>query len=193
MIQTQGESGGEFLNLLAAIREGSEEAVWKLIETYDPHIRRIIRRKLNEAIKVQFESIDFAQMVWASFLVEPERIRSFGSERDLLRYLSAMAANKVLDQYRRMNAFGKRDAQLGSFHDDQQNLRTEHQASPSQIVIAREKYHELIDSLEDKERCVLQLRLKGYKFREIADELEMDESTARRIIKRVAVRVGGLS
>ena len=91
----------EFRAALEEVREGSPDAVWKFIEVYGPHIRRIARRNMDPRMQSEFDSLDFVQMVWASFFREPRRIRSFRHPADLYRYLARMAKNKVCDEHRR--------------------------------------------------------------------------------------------
>ena len=86
----------DFRTLLAGIRSGSEEAAWQLIEQYGPHIRRIVRRRLDRRLRSQFDSVDFVQAVWASFFREPDQIRSFETLPDLIKYLCGAGATRYL-------------------------------------------------------------------------------------------------
>ena len=64
----------------AAVKElctGSEEAIQKFIQTYGPHIQRVVRRRLHHKLRSKFDSVDFVQMVWASFFATPDRISQF--------------------------------------------------------------------------------------------------------------------
>ena len=73
---------GEFALLMQSVREGSQEAARTLFERYGPHIRRVVRRKLHQKLRPQFDSVDFVQDVWASFFAQQGRQASFES-RDL--------------------------------------------------------------------------------------------------------------
>ena len=83
------------------VRSGSTDAVWRLIEDYGPHIQRVVRRRLDQRMRSKFDSQDFVQMVWASFFRNPVEMSSFDEPEDLLRYLSAMARHKVVNEHRR--------------------------------------------------------------------------------------------
>jgi DNA-directed RNA polymerase specialized sigma24 family protein len=91
----------ELRELIASIREGSEDAAWRLIEIYGPHIQRVVRRHLDRRMRSQFDSIDFVQAVWASFFREPLHARSFSSPADIIVYLANTARNKVIEETRR--------------------------------------------------------------------------------------------
>ena len=64
----------EFRDAIDQICSGSEEAAWNFIETYGPHIQRVVRRRLHQSLRSKFDSVDFVQMVWASFFADPQRI-----------------------------------------------------------------------------------------------------------------------
>ena len=85
----------EFRVALEELREGSPDAIWKFIEMYGPHIRRIARRNMDPRMQSAFDSLDFVQMVWVSFFRNPNEIRSFRQPVDLYRYLGRMVKNKV--------------------------------------------------------------------------------------------------
>ncbi len=79
----------DFRTLLEGIRAGSEDAAWRIIELFGPHIHRVVHRLLDRRLRSQYDSVDFVQAVWASFFREPNRIRSFETPSDLIRYLAA--------------------------------------------------------------------------------------------------------
>src|SRR5205085_6558387 len=87
--------------LLAQLREGSEDAAWQLIELYGPHIHRVVRRTLDRRLRGKFDSVDFVQAVWASFFREPAQILEFQSPKQIVRYLATAAEFKVTDEMRR--------------------------------------------------------------------------------------------
>src|SRR5687768_4189029 len=91
----------EFADLMNRLRAGDQEAAWKLIEEYGPHIRRVVRRELHQKMRSKFDSIDFVQAVWASFFREPGQFREMETPEALLNFLVAIARNKVVDETRR--------------------------------------------------------------------------------------------
>ena len=86
---------------MRGVREGSQDAGWKLVETYGPHILRVVRRSLSQDLRTKFDSIDFVQAVWASIFAEPTRLATFEQPEQLIAYLAAVARNKVVDEFRR--------------------------------------------------------------------------------------------
>ena len=75
--------------------------MWDFIESYGPHIKRVVRHRLNQKMRSKFDSGDFVQMVWASFFANPRQIAQFKEPNQLIKYLVIMARNKVIDESRR--------------------------------------------------------------------------------------------
>ena len=66
-VSAAGERAERICQLMRSVREGSEDAARMLFDRYAPHIRRVVRRKLHQKLRPQFDSVDFVQDVWASF------------------------------------------------------------------------------------------------------------------------------
>lgn len=178
----------EFRTAMNGVRSGSPDAVWRLIETYGPHIQRVVRRRLDRRMRSKFDSLDFVQMVWASFFRNPHEICSLGSPEDLVRYLAALARHKVIEEYRRRIRTRKYNvARERSLDDSELTLARVHaaQPTPSQIAIAREKWEQLIQGRPERDRSIVQMRIRGATFLEIGRQLGIDERTARRVISRL--------
>jgi DNA-directed RNA polymerase specialized sigma24 family protein len=47
--------------------DGSQEDIQRLINEYGDCIQRVVRRRLDTRLRSKFDSLDFVQMVWASF------------------------------------------------------------------------------------------------------------------------------
>jgi RNA polymerase sigma-70 factor (ECF subfamily) len=179
----------DFRTLLAGIRAGSEDAAWRIIELYGPHIHRVVHRLLDRRLRSQYDSVDFVQAVWASFFREPNRIRSFESPSDLTRYLAATTRNKVIDEARRRLGTRKFDVRrVHSFDDsavDADQLRSG-SPSPEEVAIAREAWSRLVAGQPQQYREVARLRFQGATYPEIAARLEIHERTARKVIERLS-------
>jgi RNA polymerase sigma-70 factor (ECF subfamily) len=175
----------EFRAALEEVRGGSADAIWRFIELYGPHIRRIARRNMDPRMQAEFDSLDFVQMVWVSFFRDPRKIRSFRQPVDLYRYLGRMVKNKVCDEHRRRIIAAKRDVtrerQLHSL-EEPVNARA---SSPSQIAIAREQWQRLIEGEPVRNRDIARLRLGGATYVEISRQLGINEKTVRRVIDRL--------
>jgi RNA polymerase sigma factor (sigma-70 family) len=176
-----------FRELMSQMRSGSYLAAWDLVEEYGPHILAVVRRMLDERLRTEFDSQDFAQAVWASVIRMQDRLQEIDEPKRFVKFLAAMAKNKVVDEMRRKTT-RKNDMRLERPLNDSvfpDVMAAGPQGTPSQVVIAREKWERLRADLSEKERRVVELRLARKTYKEIAEELNMDERTARRIIKRL--------
>src|ERR1700722_12229829 len=87
----------QFHLLMRQAMTGSASAAQELFEKYDAVLLRAIRRKLSHKVRSKFDSLDFVQYVWASFFAEPAQQRVFESPEHLVRFLTKLARNKVVD------------------------------------------------------------------------------------------------
>jgi DNA-directed RNA polymerase specialized sigma24 family protein len=140
-------------------------------------------------MRSKFDSLDFAQVVWASFFREPDRLRQLDSPTALLAYLASLARNKVVGEVRRRMMSDKHDInrEVG-FGELQEGLPLHTHTSdptPSAVAIARERWHSLIDNQPESVRRIVELRFMGATFGEIAEQLHIHERTARKAIERL--------
>lgn len=177
-----------FREAVERVCAGSEEAAEHLINDYGPHIQRVVRRKLNQQMRSKFDSDDFVQMVWISFFAEPTRIANFQQPDELIRYLAAMAMNKLSQESRRRFLYQKhnvnREQSLeGGSAPESTYVRKSN--TPSQIVMAQERMDELMRGQSSRNRRIVEMRMAGATFVEIADELQIHERTAREVVERL--------
>lgn len=178
----------DFRATVERICAGEEEAVYDLIDTYGPHIQRVVRRRLNQRMRSKFDSYDFVQMVWVSFFRDRDRIAEFNDADDLIRYLVTMARNKLIDESRRRIDYvkynvGREECSLDS--PDVPESSYARQETPSEIAIANECYHAMTEEQSERTRRIVEMRMNGATFEEIAAELGIHERTARLILKKL--------
>lgn len=183
----------EFAKLIDQIQAGSEEAVQTLVDEYGSYLYRAIRRRLNRQIRSQYDSQDFAQAVWASFFRHRETIARFRRPGELAAYLGTMAGNKVIDEIRRRFETEKhninRERRLESDNGEHRRELDAKIPTPSQFAVANEQFDRLVDNQPAHYRQIIELRAKGATFNEIADELGINEKTARRVISDLNKRI----
>lgn len=171
----------EFQAALLRASQGSEEDVRLLIKKYGHVIQRVVRRRLDMRLRSKFDSLDFVQMVWASFFRDREDVARFQTADELIRYLVSMARNKVIDEERRRITGIKynttREQPLAE--DDPPAA----DGTPSQIAIARESYQLMTES--DRDREILRLRMSGVSYEAISRQVGVHERTVRKIIGRI--------
>jgi len=176
-----------FQSLLRQVQAGSDEAARQLYETYVKHVLRVVRHRMWHRLRSQYDSADFVQQVWASFFDVRHTLPDFQTPEDLVNYLLAMARNKVAMAGRARQA-AKRDIDLEIRIEEESLLagpRAARDPTPSSVAIAGEQYDRLVTQQPLNVREVAELRIEGRTFDEIAEELAIDESTARRKIQQL--------
>ena len=180
MSQSQG-----FSELFAKACRGDELALRALLEQYGEYLRRVIRQRLDERLRSRFDSLDFVQMVWASFFADAKPLERFASADEMIRYLVAMVRNKVLEEQRR-RAAAKRGGSVQERPLDETAADTPRTAdTPSKHAIARERLQILEKVASQRDREIVQLRMMGLSYREIADRFSLNERSVRKIIHRL--------
>ncbi len=100
----------EFRQLMDRVRQRDPQAIRELLESFSPIVVAAVRRSLTAETRRDFDSSDFAQIVWGSVLTDLQRIESIDSPQRLAKLLIKIARHKVIDQHRRQHRTQKRDA-----------------------------------------------------------------------------------
>ena len=175
--------------LLAAFRSGEPAAAAELCARFAPLIRANVRRRLHPRLRSRFDSADFVQDVWASFLAGAPAGRTFASPEALAGFLSRVARNKVVETHRQQLGTQKIDLTreapaTGADHPDRA-------PSPSQYVIADERWEQLLRHFSAGQRAVLERLREGYRLEDIAALTNVSLSTVNRIVRRLKDLAGG--
>lgn len=186
----------EFERLIHELAAGSEQAAWRIAEIYTPHILRVVRASLPGVVRRRMDSIDFAQIIWASILQRRSYLSAVKSPEHLIALLSTIARRKVTDAFRH-NTYQVRDVRRESKLDtsdleyqaarggNEEHSIRDRNLTPSQVVGLREKWIRVVNSLSQRDRIIVRLRIQGSKFSEIAETVGVCESTAKRVMDRV--------
>jgi RNA polymerase sigma-70 factor (ECF subfamily) len=179
----------EFQTLIAEVRGGSQDAAWRLIELYGPHIQRAVRRNLHASMRSKFDSLDFVQAVWASFFTEREKAAQFNDPDDLMAFLAAMARNKVVDEFRRRvithKYGGRREHTVYEAVEAAPRRQPHYLDTPSQIAVARERWNQMLASQPDHYRQIVAMRYQGDTCEQIAAKLGMHERSVRKVLDKL--------
>ncbi len=175
----------DFPRMVRAALSGDQGAAMSLMEQFGPLVIAIIRRRLARELRSQFDSVDFAQAVWASMFLMPSLADEELSVDAFTRKLVSVASNKVTDEYRKRLGTKKYDLrrEIGRVGSSENEVEVPTKdPSPSEVVIAREYWERLVLRASSTSRAILQLRLEGFKQHEIADRLGISERTVRRAL-----------
>jgi RNA polymerase sigma factor (sigma-70 family) len=181
-IMNDGTRERDFAELMKQVRAGSDEAAWELVDRYQKDVFRFVRRSLHVSLRAKFDSVDFVQIVWASFFRSPDRLQGIEKPEQFIAFLATVAKFKVLTEMRRRQT-AKYDVNREQLIDDTTQPR--HVDTPSAVAVARERWQRIVASENSKVREIVGLRLQGATFVEIAQQLSVHERTARKAIERL--------
>jgi len=186
-----------FEGLLQRIADGSDAAVWELLDRYSKNILRVVRRRLPAEIRHKVDSVDIVQSVWKSIFRGGCRLEQAASAEEVVAYLAGMAKLKVFETHRRFTrceAFNvRREVPLNS--DERQHGPTPTRESdrqidhrdhaPSAIVRARDNWERAMEKSGERGQQVVQLKLQGLTLDEIAEQLNLSKRTVQRTLDSV--------
>lgn len=177
----------ELQSLLERVRQGDGDAARELLVHFEPHVRRVVRRRLPVVMRSKFDSMDFVQSVWGDFFPKLARGEiDFESPQRLARFLALVAQAKVTNEFRRR--FGKKldihkEVAMGNGLIYVPGKTGD--ATPSQNLAANERLEAILSGRPETHKKVLEMRSQGFTFDEIAEKLGITERTARRILHGV--------
>lgn len=183
----------EFVTFVARIRKGDPNAAEELLRRYEPLVRRQVRMQLSDTRMTRlYESVDYAQSVFASFF-----FRAAGGEyqlddpQSLIRLLVQMTRNKVASGARRQLS-NKRDGARRDVDSQVFQGKADRGDSPSQMVSFREMVHRAEQQLSTEELAIVELRREGSSWEEVAAKLGGTAQARRMQHARAMERVSTL-
>jgi RNA polymerase sigma factor (sigma-70 family) len=185
----------EFEQLMRRVRAGCPEAARELFERYGDSVRRVVRARLHQRLRSQYDSADFTQSVWKSFFrIQADRI-AFNTPEELVAFLSAIAHNKVIDVFRSRLQAGKRDCSRElpfAFHfgDEKEEPPAARQPTPSQEAIAQEHWERLVEGQPEVVRRALEMLREGHSHREVARCLGVTPKMITRLLQSLSWKMG---
>lgn len=187
----------EFLALMDRVRAGCPDAARELYDLYSDHIRRVVRRRLPQRLRSQYDSIDFLQDVWTSFFRTPPEDCAFSDPVALVTFLARMAQHKVAGECRRRllcrkyNLNREQSLQGDRRDEEQRSQDPPHRApTPSQVAIAKEHWEQLVDGQPDPYRLMLEMLRQGHDRTEIAEKTGLHPKMIQRLLRKMAQQRG---
>ncbi len=168
----------------------------EFLTRYQREVLIMVRARLPREIRRQYDSLDFVQAVWKSIIPEIENnARAFENERHLLKYLSGVVRNKVMEQHRRLTRTVKYNVRIEESlyvrRGDRELPREipSPDPSPSQKAVEQECFARLTAHRPPLEVRVLGMRKEGRTLADIAAETNVDERSLRRILSAAESRL----
>ena len=80
---------------------GDDAAAERIFRTYEPYLRKVVRRKLPAALRTKFDSLDVVQSIWADLLTGFQAGRwRFTTPEQLRAFLVKVTRNRLIDRVR---------------------------------------------------------------------------------------------
>jgi RNA polymerase sigma factor (sigma-70 family) len=177
-----------FADLIARVQAGDGDAAQQLYAEYGPHLLRAVRRRLHQRLRQKFDSLDFTQDVWASFFVDNAGRFEISSPAQLANLLTTMARNKVAEMTRQRLMRHKhninRELALDGIAGGGDSFPAA-QPTPSQIVIGKEAWDQMLAGQPPVYRRILLLLRQGMNQDTIAEELGISKKMVQRVIRKI--------
>ena len=182
----------KFDQLMADVAAGSEAAIWELLDTYTPFVIRAVRLSLPANVRQKLDSQDIAQTLWASILLGHTDLAKLESPDRLIAFLCRADKNKVIDKTRRLNtqkfAVSREQSLNRPASESRETSHAEglwaNGSTPIEHVSVGEQWQHLLSRASERDRQIVELRMKGCSFGEISEQVQVGEMTARRVVER---------
>src|SRR5262245_50237182 len=143
----------DFAAVLERARQGDAEAMTRLVEEYEPEVRRVAHRRLGPALRANFDSADLVQSVHRSLLLCLRRNKfTFAGPQDLIALAVTMVKRKAARKWARLQR-------------EQEILQLRAQllarAKPGHPAEQAAELQDLLETLDDDDRRLLKLYLEG--------------------------------
>ena len=175
--------------LIEGVRAGRPESLHTFFSRYGPALERLAARAIEPGLRRRFGPETIAQSVCRTFLR-----RAAGNEFELAdgdslwRLLCAIALTKVREKARfhlRQKRGVNREVPLRSAAA----LAFNSGPSAEDEVLFADQFEHILETLEDEQRQILELRLEGLTQEEIATRMACSERTVRRLLRRLEDRL----
>jgi RNA polymerase sigma-70 factor (ECF subfamily) len=153
--------------------------------TYEPLLRRVVRRQLPPRLRAKFDSVDVVQSVWADLL---HGFRAAGwrfPDVDHLRaFLVRATRNRFIDRIRQHQKMANREQPLTG--TDMDELPPTPEPRPSQVVQADELWEKMLALCSPDHHELLRLKRQGLSLSEIGAQTGLHPDSVRRILRTLA-------
>jgi len=192
------ELGGDVVQLLAAARAGSPEALGQVLETFRAYLLLVADRELDPEVRAKGGASDLVQDTFLEAQRDFERFQGTSAE-ELRAWLRRVLLNNVANFTRQFRQRAKRDVKRevsleagGSSHERGAGLAAD-TLSPSDEALAQEQAQALARAMErlpPDYRQVLALRHEEQlTFEQIGQKMERTANAARMLWLRAVERL----
>jgi len=180
------EIGVDLARALQEAHRGDQTAWETLFKECYPKVRRVVRRKLNRSMRALYDSTDFASDVMKSLAANFDQLQ-FPSIDSLMAFLSHVAEQKVIDEYRRRHTLKRdmsRERPISAQGDGSAPVQfPSDDPTASQLAQANEVHEQLMSRADETERTIIELKQQGYTTADIAEKTGWNIRKVQRFFK----------
>jgi RNA polymerase sigma-70 factor (ECF subfamily) len=175
-------------SLLEKLNSGDAAAAEQAFLTYEPYLRKVVRRLLPAELRAKFDSIDVVQSIYCDvFSAFREGGMRFGNVLQLRAFLIKATRNRFIDRVRQYQNAARRELPMSDNRNAQLQLTRE--PRPSESAEAQELWQRLLELCPREHHQLLWLRRRGASAGEIATVTGLHEGSVRRILRELSLRL----
>lgn len=175
-------------SLLEKLNSGDAAAAEQAFLTYEPYLRKVVRRLLPAELRGKFDSIDVVQSIYCDvYAAFREGGMRFGNVAQLRAFLVRATRNRFIDRVRQYQSAARRELPMSNNPRCVSQLTRE--PRPSESAAAQELWERLLALCPAEHHQLLWLRRRGASASEIAAKAGMHEGSVRRVFRELSVRL----
>ena len=178
-------------SLLERLNSGDEAAAQLAFVTYEPYLRKVVRRLLPAELRAKFDSIDVVQSIYCDvFSAFRGGGMRFANVAQLRAFLIKATKHRFIDRVRQYHSAAHREQPMsqssGGF------IASAREPRPSESAAAQELWDRLLELCPPEHHQLLWLRRRGASASEIAHQIGMHEGSVRRVLRQLSLRLACL-
>jgi len=178
----------EFAALLARVRAGDEAALAELLAQYEPQLRATARVHLGPLLRPHLDTADLVQSVHRVLLPCLRQGKyDLTSPAALLALALTLVRRKIADNWRRLKR--EHPADLEADATEALLVSADPGDDPVRSALLNDTIAHTLESLDDEDRRLIELRLLGHSTAEIARKLQCDPHLLRARLGRLRQRL----
>jgi len=182
------------IDLVTRYQSGDEEAARLLFDRYVRRLLAFARRRLSPKLAPRLDPEDIIQSAYQSFFVRARKNEyTIHKDRDLWCLLAAITIHKIHEAVARHHATKRsidlEQASMDAAFDCGPSRQVDRDPSVEEMLGVAEEIELLMRGLPVEKRHMLQYRLQGYTFEEIAEMSQRSERTVRRFFDELRARL----
>ena len=183
----------DFHNLVQRLYQGDAAAAEQIVRDHEPEIRRIVRSRLRDPkLRRIVDSIDICQSVFGRFFVQATLGRfKLNSQSDLVKLLTRMATNKIIDKHRAEDSQRRLSLHKAEYQNGNHQFGepVQPQVPPESNLVFQEMLSSASSSLTESEKTISELRNQGLSWLEVSRKMGESPQALRKRLERACNRI----